>query len=89
MQRPRFAEYLNCYRSVDLVEDTLTWATPNGDTEGKTGVTCPVCERIGSVFVAPFRWAAQRHLNWSCRACGHVWVTLDPRGLIEPRLIPD
>jgi hypothetical protein len=67
------------------VSDTWTRAAPNGDVDGKTGATCPLCERAGRVFVAPFRWAAQHHLHWTCRACGHAWVTLDRR-TTEPRL---
>jgi hypothetical protein len=70
------------------VSEISTRGAPNGDIEDKTGAACPVCEHVGRVFVAPFRWAATRHLNWSCRACGYAWVTLDRRGQTEPRLVP-
>jgi hypothetical protein len=70
------------------VSDFWARAAPNGEIEGKTGATCPLCEQIGSVVVAPFRWAAERHLNWSCRRCRHAWVTLDRRGANERRLTP-
>jgi hypothetical protein len=38
-----------------------------------------MCEERGSVYLTSFRWAGQRHLNWSCHACGHAWIIQDRR----------
>jgi hypothetical protein len=45
----------------------------------KTGL-CPQCgcER-GCVRVTPFQWSGERHLNWYCPCCRHVWVRPERR----------
>jgi hypothetical protein len=67
------------------VGDISIRAAPHDESSDPTGAACPVCERTGFVYVSPFRWAGERHLNWFCRACGYVWVFADRRGKNGPR----
>ena len=40
---------------------------------------CPSCQSVGSVGVTPFRWNGERHLQWRCSGCRHVWIESERR----------
>ena len=47
--------------------------------ERLTEQICPACRKGGLVYVIPFRWGGERHLNWCCRSCGHAWAMAERR----------
>jgi hypothetical protein len=51
-----------------------------GQAEQSAAHACPSCRVKGRVEVEAFRWDSERHLNWSCHACGMTWTTMERRG---------
>ena len=52
---------------------------PFDDPESLTREACSACRQTGNVYVTSFRWGGERHLSWSCRACGHAWAMAERR----------